>query len=158
MTITTEATEQSQTLGDMIKSIDLSQYKEILNPESWTNMNLESIIVVFLVLLVCYKLFHKAYKFMGWCVGLLFAVQIFYLLGLSSLNNYIPFSTVFEYDIGVSIANFFSGTKIASWLLWIHDVLHVSVIYAGNVVAEYGAKFIEMIDNIIQNSPVETEK
>lgn len=148
------AADAEQTLGDLIDQIDLSKYKEILNPETWTNMNLESFVVVLLILMTAYKLFHKAYKFAWWCVGLLFMVQICYLLGLSNLNNYIPFSNIFEYDIGVSIANFFSGTKIAEWLLWIHDVLHVSVIYAGNAIAEYGHRILEFIDKTVQENPV----
>lgn len=124
-------------IADFIRNIDLSEYAEILNPTTWQTANLESFIVMFLILAICYKTFHKAYKFAGWCLGLLLVVQIGYILGLSNLNNMIPFNAVFKYDVGVSFANFFAGTKIAEWILWIHDVLKGSLIILGNQIANW---------------------
>lgn len=124
-------------IADAIRNIDLSQYAEILNPQTWQTANLESFIVMFLILAVCYKTFHKAYKFAAWCMGLLLFIQVGYALSLSHLNDLIPLSTVFKYDIGVSIANFFAGTKIAEWILWIHDVIHAGLMVVGDKLAEW---------------------
>ncbi len=124
-------------IADAIRNIDLSQYAEILNPTTWQTANLESFIVMFLILAICYKTFHKAYKFAMWCMGLLLFVQVGYVLGQSNLNNIIPLSTVFKYDVGVSLANFFAGTKIAEWILWIHDIIHAGLIIVGDKLAEW---------------------
>lgn len=139
-------------IADFIRNIDLSSYTEILNPTTWQAANLESFIVMFLILAICYKTFHKAYKFAGWCLGLLLLVQICYTLGQSSLNNIIPFSSIFKYDVGVSFANFFAGTKIAEWILWIHDLMHNGIMMLGNYIAQYlpmiGEKAEELRDSI----------
>ena len=130
-------TDIVHSIADMIRNIDLSKYSEILNPTTWQTANLESFIVMFLILIVCYKTFHKAYKFACWCIGLLLFVQVCYALGQSSLNNIIPFDSIFKYDVGVSVANFFAGTKIAEWILWIHDVIQGGLIIVGNQIAEW---------------------
>lgn len=140
-------------LGEMLKNIDLSQYQDIINPESWSNMSLENIVVCFLILVIAHKLFSKAYMFVGWCIELLIFIQICYWLGLSALNDYIPFSDVFKYDVGVSFANFFSGTKIAEWMLWLHEVMRVSVTWVGNIIVEYGSEIVNGIDRFIKENP-----
>lgn len=139
---------------EQIKNIDLTKYEEILNPQTFSGSDLESFIVMLLILIAAYKLFHKAYKFAWWCIGLLFAIELGYLLSLSGLNNYIPFSSVFTYDIGVSVANFFAGTRVATAILWFHDILHLTVVQAGNVMSELYVSFTTWFDSVVRNNPV----
>lgn len=156
-TMTTIA-ELLDSIKNGISNIDLSQYEDILNPTSWSGASVESFIVVFLILFACYKLLHRAYKFVGWCLGLLVMIEICYLLGLSALNNYIPFSEIFKYDIGVSTANFLAGTPFASWILWGHDLFHVTIINIGNFVAEHAVNAYDQIDTFIRENPITTNE
>jgi hypothetical protein len=94
------------------------QLKNLLNPNTWSLDSTEGIITLVLTVFLIYAIKEKASKFIMWCIGGLLLIQIFYLLSLTNLNNYIPFGTIFKYDMFASLAQLCVGTKLSDGLLW----------------------------------------
>lgn len=88
--------------------------------------SIEGLLVVCLAVFLIFLLVRKAFHIAIWCAGLLVLIQIGYLLGQTSLNNVIPFATVFQYDVFTAVAHLFVGTAIGDGfqvvLNWFTDV------------------------------------
>lgn len=112
------------------------QLKNILNPSAWHLDSTEGIITLVLTLFLIYAIKEKAGKFIMWCVGGLLLIQIFYILGQTGVNNYIPFATIFKYDYFSSLAQLCVGTKLSDGLLWCDAWLHHILMTAGQYIQE----------------------
>lgn len=111
------------------------QLINILNPNAWDLDSTEGIITLVLTVFLIYTIKEKAWKFVTWCVGGLLLVQIFYLLGTTPIDNYIPFSAIFKYDILTSLAQLCVGTKLSDGLLWIAAWLRYVFMKFGDIVS-----------------------
>ena len=60
---------------------------------------------------------RHAFKAVAWCFFLIVLIQIGYILGTTSLNDVIPFSEIFKYDVISAVANLFPDTFVQTALL-----------------------------------------
>lgn len=104
-------------LTEVVVSIK-DQLFEMLNSSAFTSDSAQGWIVMIILVVLVYKLSQNALDFVGWCIGVIAFIQICYWLGHTGLNNIIPFSNIFKYDILQSVAQCFVGTKICDWLLY----------------------------------------
>lgn len=134
-------------IKDFFSSIDITDARDMMNPSVWSSQSIEGIIVMVLIIFVIYKLFHRAYRFVWWCVGLIIFIQCMYILGISPVNNYIPLHSIFPYDILSSIAQLFVGTKAGDILLWVNELLNKSVGVAGMAFLNFGKAIIRILSS-----------
>lgn len=79
--------------------------------------SLQGIIVILLLIWLITAFIRHAFRAVAWGFGLLVLMQIGYILSLTSLNDAIPFSTIFKYDVISAVANLFPGTIVQEFLL-----------------------------------------
>ena len=93
--------------------------------------SMEGVLVVLICVIFVYRITRDMGDFAGWCIGALFLIQLCYVLGLTVIEDYIPFSAVFKFDVITSVASLFKGTFICDWLLY----MAAFVGYIGKVLA-----------------------
>lgn len=103
-----------------------------LNPSIFTLDSMEGVIVTALAIIVVYRVTKNLAGFVGWCIGALILIQFGHVLGFTVLNNYFPFRDIFKFDVVASMAQLFSGTFVADWLLYFDAMLQ----YGAKVVSE----------------------
>lgn len=111
----------------------------LLNSNRWSIDSIEGVIIILIILFLVYSISKKLIDFIWWCIGLLLFIQIGYILSLTSLNNTIPLSTIFRYDILSAIAQVFVGTKFSDILLWISKHLNTTITGAWDKICEYAS-------------------
>ena len=108
-----------------------------LNPNVFSFDSLEGIIVVVALAFLVWCIARKFIKFVWWSIGLIFFIQIMYVLGKSPVNDIIPIGNIFKYDVFSAIAQLCVGTKFSEGLLafgnWLSNLMYVA-----------GAKFVEL--------------
>ena len=120
-------------ITEFLSRYGIGSYQDVMNPSVWSSQSLEGIIVLVLILFIVYKLFHHAYKFAWWCIGLIFFIEIMYILGLTAINDTIPLHSIFPHSILNSIAQLCVGTKFSYCLYYIDTMLTYSVAKAGEL-------------------------
>lgn len=103
-----------------------------LNPNVLTLDSAEGVVVIGLCVIFVYKLTKNLKDFAGWCIGLLFMIQLGYVLGFTRLNEFFPFREIFTFDVLAAPAQLFAGTRIADWILHIDAFMH----YIAKIFAE----------------------
>ena len=93
--------------------------KSWLNPSIFTLDSAEGVIVVGLCIIIVYRVTRNLGDFIGWCIGLLFVIQLGHVLGFTVLNNYFPFRDIFKFDVLAAPAQLFAGTRIADGILYV---------------------------------------
>lgn len=92
--------------------------ESLLNPSAFSVHSIIGWIIILLILSIgifIYKQCIKTASFIG--VGIVL-YQCCYSLSLTGLNDIIPISKVCKYDVFMSIAQCFVGTKFSDVLLW----------------------------------------
>lgn len=79
--------------------------------------SVQGIIIILLLIWLVTAFIRHAFKAVAWCFFLLVLIQIGYILGNTSLNNSIPFSELFKYDVISAVANLFPDTFVQTALL-----------------------------------------
>ena len=108
-----------------------------LNPSALSFDSLEGVIIIVAIAFIVWCIARKFIKFVWWSIGLIFFIQIMYVIGKSPVNDIIPIGSVFKYDIFTAIAQLFVGTKFSDGLLWFGNWL-------SNLMYNAGAKFVEL--------------
>lgn len=90
-----------------------------LNPSIFSFNSIPGILIIILIIILIHSFYKKAIESIGWIIGILLVYELFYCLSLTGINDYIPLSYVFKYDILVSIAQLFVGTPICDGLLYV---------------------------------------
>ena len=78
-------------------------------------------------------MYKKVGKLTMQCTGALIIIQICYILGTTSLNTYIPFSSIFKYDLLTSLAQLCVGTKLSDIILTINYVITTAFTIMANL-------------------------
>lgn len=121
-----------------------------LNPSAFTTDSVEGWIVLFLCLVIVYKITKNAGDFIGWCIGLLFIIQLGYWLSLTNLNNFIPLSSIFKYNILVAVAQCFVGTKLCDFLLYCDAFIQYIGMIVWNAIEYVFPSIKSIIDSVLR--------
>lgn len=79
--------------------------------------SVQGIIIILLLIWLVTAVIRHAFKAVAWCFFLIVLIQIGYILGTTSLNDTIPFSEIFKYDVISAVANLFPDTFVQTALL-----------------------------------------
>lgn len=79
--------------------------------------SVQGIIIILLLIWLVTAVIRHAFKAVAWCFFLIVLIQIGYILGTTSLNDAIPFSEIFKYDVISAVANLFPDTFVQTALL-----------------------------------------
>ena len=112
-------------MSDVSSSInEIKQYLEqLLNEHPISTDSIEGWILIFLIAFIVWGLYKKALNFVGWSCAVILLIQVGYFLGTTNLNNIIPLSTLFQYDVLTAIAQTCVGTPICDVLLKINAAI-----------------------------------
>lgn len=97
----------------------------LLNSSAFSTDSIEGWILILLVGFIIWNIYKKALKFVGWSVAVIFMFQVCYWLSFTGLNDIIPLSVIFKYDVLTSIAQCFVGTPVCDIILWINSTIHI---------------------------------
>ena len=111
-------------MGDILVALK-DEFANTLNSSAFTSDSIEGWIIILVTLFLIYELSHKAVKFTGWLIGLIFFFQIGHWLSFTGLNDIIPLDVVFKYDVLTAVAQCFVGTRICDWLLYANSFIHI---------------------------------
>lgn len=96
------------------------QLEALMNSNIFTTDSIEGWICILLLLFVAWNIYKKALKFASFSLGVIFIMQVCYWLSFTGLNDIIPLSTYFKYDVLQSMAQCFGvGTRACDILLYI---------------------------------------
>lgn len=109
-------------MGEAISALK-NELDALLNSSAFSTDSIEGWIIILLVGFIAWNIYRKALKFVGWSISVIFLFQVFYWLSLTGLNDVIPLSTIFKYDVLTSIAQCFQGTVICDVILWINAAI-----------------------------------
>lgn len=112
---------------------ELKEFLEgLLNPSVFTVDSLEGVLVILIVIFLVYRLTRHLGDFVGWLIGALFMIQLCYLLGMTAVNDYIPFANFFKYDVITAVAQVFEGTFVCDALLYVSAFMrYIAKVVAG---------------------------
>ena len=103
---------------------EIKQYlSQLLNEHPISTDSIEGWVLIFLIAFIAWGLYRKALKFVGWSCSVILLIQIGYFLGSTNLNNIIPLSSVFKYDVLTAIAQTCVGTPACDILLQINAAI-----------------------------------
>lgn len=105
---------------------------DTLNPSVFSWDSAEGVVVTILCVVIVYRITKNLGSFVGWLLGALFLIQLGYVLGFTTLNNYIPFSEIFKFDVITAMAQLFAGTPVCDALLYVSAFIN----FIGKVVTE----------------------
>lgn len=101
------------------------EFQNLLNTSAFSKDSIEGWIIIILCLILVYEISQKAIKAVGWLIGAIFFFQVCYWLSLTSVNDTIPLSVIFKYDVLQAIAQCFVGTRLCDFLLWADAFMRV---------------------------------
>ncbi len=109
-------------MGNFSLSVDEIKQSlgQLLNEHPISTDSIEGWILIFLIAFIAWNVYRKAMKFVGWSCAVILLIQIGYFLGTTDLNNLIPLSQIFKYDILTAIAQTCVGTPVCDVLLKIN--------------------------------------
>lgn len=145
----TEVTEvvDEATLGELIE-LAKHQLENLLNPSALTLDSVEGVLVLILILFMLHSFSEKMFKVASWCLAGILIIQIGYYLSFTGLNDFIPFSSIFKYDIMTSLAQLCVGTKLSDIILYASAVLQTILNAAAGYLAEWIGIFIDYLKNV----------
>ena len=111
-------------MADMLNAMK-DEFMGMLNSSAFTTDSVEGWLIILLCLFLIYEISQRAVKFVGWLVCVIFLFQICYWLSFTGLNNVIPLSKFFKYDVLTAVAQCFVGTKICDLLLYANAFIHM---------------------------------
>lgn len=123
-------------MSDAINALK-DEFSSILNASAFSTDSIEGWIIILLCGFIIWNIYRKSLKFIAWSVSVIFLFQVFYWLSFTGLNNVIPLSKVFKYDVLTSIAQCFAGTKACDIILWINASIHVICSNLWSTLAEW---------------------
>lgn len=100
------------------------EFTVLLNSSAFTTDSIEGWIIIILCIWLAYEISQKAVKVVGWLVSVIFLFQVCHWLSFTSLNDIIPLSNWFQYDLLTAVAQCFVGTKLCDILLWANAYIH----------------------------------
>lgn len=98
---------------------------QLFNSPMFSTNSIEGWVIIFLCIWLIYEISHKAVKAIGVIVSIIFLFQVLHWFSLTSLNDIIPLSNFFAYDILEAVAQCFAGTKICDFLMWVNEYIHM---------------------------------
>lgn len=101
------------------------EFSNLLNSSAFSTDSIEGWIIILLVGFIIWNVYRKALKFIGWSAAVIFMFQVCYWLSFTGLNDIIPLSSFFKYDVLNSIAQCFAGTPVCDIILWINASIHI---------------------------------
>ena len=108
--------------------------------------SVQGIIIILLLIWLVTAVIRHAFKAVAWCFFLIVLIQIGYILGTTSLNDVIPFSTLFKYDVISAVANLFPDTFVQTALLKVSAFLRqIFTDFAATVQVLWGKLHLENI-------------
>ena len=109
-----------------------TQLEAVLNGSAFTTDSVEGWLCIILSLFLIYNITKKLGDFVGWCIGGIVLIQVFYWLSFTGLNDLIRLSNIFKYDIFAAVAQCFAGTRLCEWILYADAFMHSLFIEAYN--------------------------
>lgn len=97
------------------------KFQEFLNCGLFTTDSLEGWLCIFILGYFLWKLLQRAADFVHWSIGMILLIQIGYYLSLTSLNDIIPLSMIFQMDVLGSIASLIKNQTIHDALIWLNE-------------------------------------
>ncbi len=82
----------------------VASLQQLLNEHPISTDSIEGWILIFLIGFVAWNIYRKALKFAIWSCSVILLIQVGYYLSATGLNDIIPLSAVFKYDILTAIA------------------------------------------------------
>lgn len=114
--------------------------------------SVQGIIIILLLIWLVTAVIRHAFKAAAWCFFLIVLIQIGYILGTTSLNDVIPFSEIFKYDVISAVANLFPDTFVQTALLKVSAFLRqIFTDFAATVQVLWGKLHLEHIWESIKN-------
>lgn len=108
--------------------------------------SIQGIIIILLLIWLVTAVIRHAFKAVAWCFFLIVLIQIGYILGTTSLNDVIPFSEIFKYDVISAVANLFPDTFVQTALLKVSAFLRqIFTDFAATVQVLWGKLHLEHI-------------
>lgn len=144
--VTINKVMNDMTIGEILIGIK-NEVMDLLNSSAFSTDSIEGWIVIFLCLVIVYKVTKEAYDFIGWCVGVLFLIQLGYCLSLTGLNDLIPLSDIFKYNVVVSVAQCFVGTPFCDLLLYVDAFIS----YIGNVLWNFLEQVLPVLKRLVDS-------
>lgn len=120
-------------------SIDgIKQYlQDLLNAHPISTDSIEGWILIFLIAFIAWNLYRKALKFAGWSCAVILLIQVGYFLSLTHVNDFIPLSTIFKFDVLTAIAQTCVGTPLCDILLSINATIQYICINAWDTISNF---------------------
>lgn len=114
--------------------------------------SVQGIIIILLLIWLVTAVIRHAFKAVARCFFLIVLIQIGYILGTTSLNDVIPFSEIFKYDVISAVANLFPDTFVQTALLKVSAFLRqIFTDFAATVQVLWGKLHLEHIWESIKN-------
>lgn len=108
--------------------------------------SVQGIIIILLLIWLVTAVIRHAFKAVAWCFFLIVLIQIGYILGTTNLNDVIPFSEIFKYDVISAVANLFPDTFVQTALLKVSAFLtQIFTDFAATVQVLWGKLHLEHI-------------
>lgn len=111
--------------------------QNLLNSHPISTDSLEGWILIFLVAFIGWNLYKKALKFVGWSCAVILLIQIGYFLSLTQLNNFIPLSSIFKFDILTAIAQTCVGTPLCDGILSVNAAIQYICLNAWDTIHNF---------------------
>ena len=148
----TEVTEVVESVdaanfGELIE-LAKHQLENLLNPSALTLDSVEGVLVLILILFMLHSFSEKMFKVASWCFAGILIIQIGYYLSFTGLNEYIPFSSIFKYDIMTSLAQLCVGTKLSDIILYASAVLQTILNAAAKYLSEWLGIIIDYLKTV----------
>ena len=96
-----------------------SDLQNVLNPSILTPDSLQGVFVLLALAFIVWCLFKKTIRFIKFSVIFLCIMQLGFVLGQTALNDIVPLSDWFKYDVFAALAQLCVGTPVASFFLWL---------------------------------------
>lgn len=131
------------TLGEAMR-VSKEELEATLNSSAFTLDSLQGWIVIIVVLIMIRGFWMKTVRAVGWGCGVLVFFQICYGLSLTGLNDVIPLSKMFKFDLMTSVAQCFAGTKLCDILLWCDSFIIVSMSRLWDIIGDFFIKIFHV--------------
>ena len=122
-------------MSDLINAI-ANELSSLLNSNPISTDSIEGWLAILAIGFLVYNASKKAMEFISWSISAIFLVQVCYWLSFTDLNNIIPFSNIFKYDVLTSIAQCCVGTKLCDGILYVNAIIQSICIQTYNTASD----------------------
>lgn len=109
------------------------QAEQLIDPSMFSTSSIEGWICILLVGFIIWNIGRKALKFIGWSIGAIVLFQILHYLSMTPVNDIIPLSQWFKFDVMTSIAQCFAGTAVCDIILTVNSWIRAIILELGRV-------------------------